>query len=228
MFNTHTYKYYTCSKKTHIHRRVPSKICLGLPDPTDENADHKQFAEALSKMNEVLFSGFEELSADEQYELVEHVMNKENWARLTKRKAKPDEHENKENESTENKKTKTKQEDASSSSSSSSFTDRTNAIEIIDDTTTKPTTALVAATQALSTQQRKGHFVMPSPGVGGAIENILQGKTFVMSGVFPEVGGGIGLSMGKDKIKRLIQQFGGNVRTAISGVTDVLICGKGK
>merc|ERR1712238_32771 len=51
-------------------------------------------------------------------------------------------------------------------------------------------------------------------------------KTFVMTGLFPEVGGGAGLSLGKAKVKLLIESFGGRVTSAISGKTDFLIVGK--
>jgi len=55
---------------------------------------------------------------------------------------------------------------------------------------------------------------------------MLSGKRFVLTGVFPEVGGGCGLSMGKEKVKAMIESFGGRVTSAVSGKTDALISGK--
>jgi hypothetical protein len=49
--------------------------------------------------------------------------------------------------------------------------------------------------------------VIPKPG-GASDANSLQGKTFVLTGTFPEVGGGAGLTLGKGKVKRMIQSFG--------------------
>jgi hypothetical protein len=58
-----------------------------------------------------------------------------------------------------------------------------------------------------------------------ATARALAGKTFVMTGVFPELGGGVGLSVGKDKARALIETFGGVVRSAISGQTTHLLVG---
>ena len=58
-----------------------------------------------------------------------------------------------------------------------------------------------------------------------ATTRALAGKTFVMTGVFPELGGGVGLNLGKDKARALIETFGGVVRSAISGQTTHLLVG---
>jgi NAD-dependent DNA ligase len=69
-------------------------------------------------------------------------------------------------------------------------------------------------------------FVVPRPGRDGALANSLAGKTFVLTGLFPEVGGGAGLSLGKERVKSMIADFGGRVTSAISGKTDYLVVGK--
>jgi BRCT domain type II-containing protein len=61
-------------------------------------------------------------------------------------------------------------------------------------------------------------FVMPVPGMNGAKACSLKGKTFVLTGIFPEVGGGQGLNLGKDKVETMITSFGGTVTSAISGM----------
>lgn len=66
------------------------------------------------------------------------------------------------------------------------------------------------------------HF---TPGVDGAVADALQGKRFVVTGVFPELGGGSGLKLGRDNMKAMIESFGGAVTTGISGKTDYIIVG---
>jgi len=54
----------------------------------------------------------------------------------------------------------------------------------------------------------------------------LSGITCVLTGVFPEVGGGADLNLGKDRVKAMVESFGGRVTGSISGRTDILIVGK--
>lgn len=69
------------------------------------------------------------------------------------------------------------------------------------------------------------NFIMPVPGKGGLADS-LAGKNVVVTGTFPEVGGGQGFNVGKDRLKKMIVSFGGKVSTAISGKTNVLVVGK--
>jgi hypothetical protein len=69
-------------------------------------------------------------------------------------------------------------------------------------------------------------FVVPVPGKNGALANMLEGKRVVLTGTFPEVGGGTALNLGKEKVKRMIEAFGGKVTGSVSGKTDILIVGK--
>ena len=71
-----------------------------------------------------------------------------------------------------------------------------------------------------------GAFVVPTPGVGLAVPDSLAGETVVMSGIFPELGGGEGLSLGKEKARKMIEGFGGRVTSSISGKTTLLLVGK--
>jgi len=71
----------------------------------------------------------------------------------------------------------------------------------------------------------KQKFVIPVPGQG-APKGSLAGQTVVLTGIFPEVGGGDGLSLGKDKVRKMITSFGGKVTTSVSGKTDILVVGK--
>ena len=75
-----------------------------------------------------------------------------------------------------------------------------------------------------------GSFSVPVPGVDGAVddENFLKGKTFVMTGVFIEVGGGDDDSVGVENLKSMIESFGGKVTTRFSKNTSeyqlVVVC----
>ena len=86
--------------------------------------------------------------------------------------------------------------------------------------TTDPSTAVVSHTG------KKGKFIIPRPGVDGAVAGVLNNKTFVLTGVFPEVGGGTGLVLGKDRTKAMIESFGGRVTSSVSGKTDFLVVGQ--
>ena len=44
-------------------------------------------------------------------------------------------------------------------------------------------------------------------------------------GVFPELGGGFGLNLGRDRLKAMIESFDGKVTSSISGKTDYVIVG---
>ncbi len=60
----------------------------------------------------------------------------------------------------------------------------------------------------------------------GAVQDSLEGLRFVISGIWPDLGGGAGLKIGKERVRARIKQFGGKVTLTISGVTDVLIIGE--
>jgi hypothetical protein len=48
----------------------------------------------------------------------------------------------------------------------------------------------------------------------------------VLTGLFPELGGGAGLNLGKDRMTGLIESFGGRVTSAVSGATSCLVVGQ--
>ncbi|KAL7518672.1 hypothetical protein ACHAWX_003482 [Stephanocyclus meneghinianus] len=83
-----------------------------------------------------------------------------------------------------------------------------------------------AAPTAMVASSGKARFVIPRPGVDGAIPDVLKGKKFVLTGIFPEVGGGSGLTLGKDRMTQMIESFGGRVTSAVSGATDYVVVGR--
>ena len=69
--------------------------------------------------------------------------------------------------------------------------------------------------------------MVPVPGKNGAAAgDSLKGQTVVLTGVFPEIGGGAGLNFGKDRAKRMLESFGARVTGSVSGKTTLLVVGK--
>ena len=186
--------------------RVPMKIWKGVPDP-DKCKDVNQFINAVASMNEVLICGFNELSLEDKLSIVAKVMNKENWARETKPKN---------IDSTKSEASRPSTNYGQSSSYSSGVPSSTQVTSLVS----VPVRANNAITVAPS------RFIVPVPGRDGAVPNTLQGKTIVLTGTFPELGGGEGLNLGKDRCKKMCESFGGKVTSAVSGKTNLLVVGK--
>lgn len=79
--------------------------------------------------------------------------------------------------------------------------------------------AAAASTSTAVAAGGKARFVIPRPGRDG-IAGVLAGKKFVLTGLFPEVGGGSGLNLGKDRMIQMIESFGGQVTSSVSGKTS--------
>mmetsp|Transcript_27345 Transcript_27345/g.51675 ORF Transcript_27345/g.51675 Transcript_27345/m.51675 type:complete len:644 (+) Transcript_27345:106-2037(+) len=90
----------------------------------------------------------------------------------------------------------------------------------------KTNTGKSAASAIVPHAGKKAKFRILRPGVNGAIAGVLDGKRFVLTGVFPELGGGTGLTLGKDRTKGMIESFGGRVTSAVSGKTDFVLVGR--
>ena len=65
------------------------------------------------------------------------------------------------------------------------------------------------------TNRNNQKFKLLTPGVDGSIEGRLQDIRFVATGLFPELGGGEGLKIGRDNLKVMIESFGGKVTGSI-------------
>ena len=184
--------------------RVPNRVWLGLPNPS-VCEDLKRFVSALRSMSGVLLSGINELSPSEMRQVAMYCTNRANWARRVALQDRP----------------------AATLAPGASAASGTVARAQSSSTPTS-SKALVASTapggssSALVDARR---FVIPVPGRDGPA-NSLAGKTVVLSGLFPEVGGGKGLSLGKDRTTAMLERFGARVTSAVSGRTDVLLIGK--
>lgn len=196
---------------------MPAKIWLGLPDP--EEADRDEFEGALAAMNEVQFCGYDELPPEARRRFTDHCMQKENWSRMVHVRPKAEkknllkeigqyegeegEEEGEGEERAEENKPKPKS--------------GPGALGTVEERAKKAAMAI----------GRKQRFVIPKPGVGkNRGPDFLEGKSVVLTGTFPEVGGASGLREGKDKVKEMVESFGGQVKSAVSGKTDLLVVGK--
>ena len=187
--------------------RVPAVIWLGLPDPALKG-DAADFDAALVRLSGVALTGYAELSPALKQELLAHVMNKENWASATR--------------SSTAKAHKAAAEAAAAAGAGAGAGSSAAAAPALSATAAAsmavssswvgaPGAGAGAGGSALAKQSGGGAFVLPRPGVAGAQPNALAGKTFVLTGVFPEVGGGKGLELGKARMKACIESFGGRV-----------------
>jgi hypothetical protein len=190
--------------------RVPMKIWLGLPDP-DTCQDLAKFAPALLQMDEVVLSGFKALPTEDQTIFVQYTMDKGNWARATKPKGEGPKA-----------KAKVKKEAAAAAPNAKEPPQSSQSGAVVSNSKGHHG---VAKTSNAVTKSKK-QFEIPRPGKDGAIPNILKGKTIVMTGIFPEIGGGDGLSLGKARARAMIESFGGRVTSAVSGKTSALLVGK--
>jgi NAD-dependent DNA ligase len=137
-----------------------------------------------------LLTGLGSLDEEDQMTFVRHVIKSDHWAGNRKRKAKVA-------ENGQGKAAKV----ASKSESASKAAKEKKA----------------ASVGAVAANIVPGSFKILVPGVNGALgESFLKGKTFVITGVFPEVGGGDDDCIGVENLKSMIETFGGKVTTRFS------------
>ena len=176
--------------------RVPNRVWLGLPNPhTCE--DVRVFVAALISMGAVLLSGLTELTGSEMRAVARYCMNRQNWARAVALKKEP----------------------TTALATPAGVASTTSASPSAGTASVKPSKALLpsSATASSSTAMAASRrFQFPVAGRDGR-PHALAGKTVVLSGVYPEVGGGTGLSLGKEKVKAFVEAFGGRVTSAVSG-----------
>ena len=143
-------------------------------------------------MEQVLLIGVRDLPNDEMEQFVKHVMDPSHWAKKMKRKKPlvPPDLNAMRRQAAEASAAMVV--DPKPAASNKRGADEEN---IAPDGATKKakTDGEVVPTTALG----KAIFVIPTPGMEGAQPGCLAGLRFVLTGVFPQVGGGTGLNMGK-------------------------------
>ena len=227
--------------------RVPASVYKGLPSLTIEK-DVEAFKSALATMEDVALAGARGLDDGGLTALALHVMNPEHWARSAKKRL-PNETGAMKKKSKKPKKASSKaslksvpvppperREGAVTVDLTGSSDDEVDlpVVELlVSDEKQKPRPAAAGAVVTKGAGKKKktpnssrgSALAVPRPGVGLADASAYAGKTVVLTGVFPELGGGAGLNLGKDRARALIESFGGRVTSAVSGKTDVLLCG---
>lgn len=187
--------------------RVPAKVWLGLPDPA--KAGVAQFEEALARMGGVQLAGVGEMGPEGMRLFAKHCMDRKNWARLMKRKEKAE------------------GEAAGGAGASSAKDGGGGPSQARKKVKTEKAGAAGTSTALVTKREDEPKkFVVPVPGKGSAVATSMAGETVVMTGLFPEIGGGAGLSLGKARAKALVESFGGRVTGSISGKTTLLLVGK--
>lgn len=200
--------------------RVPSKIWEGLPDP-DICKDETKFEAALSSMNEVLLCGFDQLSPNDKSAFIQHVRDRGNWAKKVNRKPQETAGTSRKNVTkTAGKKDKAGAAEPIGGSSSQPLQSTLGSAL----TTLAQTNILSSSKEITHSRKRKAFSLVP--GQDGAQPNFFTKKTIVMTGIFPEIGGGAGLNLGKDRLKLILESFGARVTSSVSGRTDFLIVGQ--
>lgn len=181
------------------HWRVPVSIWAGLPltgelddkgNPIpDEACPVEDVIAALDAMNDVSLTGFDRLNEEERLAVAEHVRMREHHAKVTKTSKK-----------------------YAAAGGKANLHKRTMEEREAEEKKEKAKAAKAGAAGALATLSPKAKVPMPKAGVGGVAANSLAGKTFVLTGVFDEVPGGVGLAKGKGGITNFIASHGGKVR----------------
>ena len=204
--------------------RVPSKVWLAFNEPLTSQG----VRQALAEMNEVLMSGFSDLSEENKVIVVEYCMDKSNWARKTSSRKPTAKMNNSESVPSSTKHASESVPSFAKHSTSESVPSSSIFVDMTTEANTQSTSIInfQSTSSSSMTVSRAGGQFQLRPGLNGAQPNALAGKTFVLTGIFPEVGGGAGLNLGKEKMKAIIEQFGGRVCSAVSGKTDVLLAGK--
>ena len=172
---------------------------------------------------QVLLCGLSELPADKKQEFLTHIMDKGNWARLVMRKPKK--------EAAPGSVVATAAAPGGRPAAAAAAASAGEAALAVSSGAGAGRQGGAAGGHQLvpagpRAQKPREAFEMPVPGKGSAVPGVLNGRTVVMTGIFPEVGGGAGLNLGKDKVKGMVQRFGGKVTGSVSGRTDILLVGK--
>ncbi|KAA8493341.1 DNA ligase [Porphyridium purpureum] len=229
--------------------RVPSRIWLGLPDP-DTEPSAAVFEAALLAQDAVNVSGLRQLPATMLRELALHVMNKANWAKLTKARQVPavkaqavavpyseaDRRPESTSPDTRMLSIEPKGEPQSEPQGKSHVESQAGLKDgLKDEPSLAPEKmhALVPSSTSMIQTTRGdqpnslGRYEIPVPGQGDVVvpPEYMAGETVVLTGIFPELGGGAGLSLGKDRAKKMLSAFGAKVTSSISGKTTILLLG---
>ena len=207
--------------------RVPKSFWFEFPQtPGAADWTEQAFMDAFDKMSEVIFTGWTKLSAAEKLIVVRHAMRQEHWASFQEKKFIEARARGVHPRLADTLKTETKKKIAPAAGPSS-----------VGKEISSSGKALVKMEEDVdpeSVVEAPPEILVPVPNVDGAIAMSLaktnaKPKRFVLTGIFPELESSSkrisSLDHGKAQATRLIEDFGGVVRTAVSGQTDFLLVG---
>jgi len=173
--------------------RVPNRVWKGLPN-SDACQDRDIFERALLAMNDVVLAGFQDLERVDRDEFIDHVMDKTNYARdvRPRKGSKPYQ------DFTGAMKLEAAASSAAAAAAPSTVTSSSPSSSPPVSSSSSDAivpSSVASSSKAMLVKKQKQAFVMPVPGRNGVLRDLLQRKTVVLTGVFPEVGGGAGTSM---------------------------------
>ena len=178
---------------TYFYHYSYSQTRNGLTNPSDEQTSLLD----LLAMEEVLLTGVADLDDESKLLFTQHCLDRDNWAGSGRKRKAP----------------------AIMGDSSTEVADQGESKGA--KVSSKSESASAAAKGNIRSSVSAGSFTVLVPGVDGALgDDFLKGKTFVLAGNFPEVGGGDENAIGHANIKAMIQSFGGKVITRFSKNTS--------
>ena len=191
-----------------------------MTNPKDEQTSLHD----LLAMEEVLLTGVRALDSASQLIFVRRCVNPEHWAGSTKRKAAlmSGEVENGTTSSNQGaaksaKASSAKSTTAAAASPDPSVSATTSFATSSASTIPTSSTSTTASTSAGSNTVAPSNFSVAIPGVNGALDStFLRGKTFVITGTFPEANGSGDDDAGIANVTAMIRSFGGKVITRFS------------
>ena len=191
-----------------------------MTNPQDEQTSLRD----LLAMEEVLLTGVRALDNASQLVFVQRCVNPEHWAGSAKRKATSMTGENGDISDQRTSKKSTKASTAKAIAIVSRTSENITALATsvsAPASTAGSTTVPTASTSVGSTTTAPGSFRILVPGENGAKDaNFLRGMTFVITGTFPEAGGGGESDAGVANVTAMISSFGGKVNTRYSKTTS--------
>lgn len=210
--------------------RVPKAFWFEFPqNPGAADWTEQEFMKAFDKMSEVIFTGWTKLSAAEKLIVVRHAMQQKHWASFQEKKFIKARARGVHPRLADTLKTETKKKIAPAAQPSSvgkEISSSGKALVKMEDNDGEPIPESVV--------KAPPEVLVPVPNVDGAIAMSLakinaKPKRFVLTGIFPKLESSTkrisSLNHGKAQVTRLIEDFGGVVRTAVSGQTDFLLVG---
>ena len=225
--------------------RVPSAVWLSFPEKDSTYFTKENFMQVLHQLDDVLLTGIAELTDEEIEEVLSFIMDTSHWAKKRAASTKKKSTDDPANENDQHTKvaqarypkvdsSKYKPKPFSTTAPKSEPEPNSNASVLTSALALSSSSAATSLTDTLSNDSYysssgalvvKGQKWPNLPVVTHTNKDILNGKTIVMTGIFPETGGGTGLTYGKDSMKSLLTRFGARVVGSVSGKTDLLLVG---